>query len=257
MAYFDSEGVREHLESLIDRSDIGLQTDTGMDALSYLAGKVSTEEEDTDWFVVPKLIAMAKQRGRLDTRDAAGRTPFLRWCQFNASPRHLQLLIDVGCDIEATDSQGDTGLHLLVRSHNYAALESLALSHQLFERFWCIKNAQGQTPLDLARSAFIIAGNNPVAQQDDAKLILIYRLLSVAHEEWKAGMAPGVLKQLTCAVSVPDLARLVIEYLDGSGKEFKTAQMTEEEHKQADGESELEPAAAAAAAAANPAALDQ
>ena len=123
-------------------------------------------------------------------------------------------------------------MHLLVLTRNHRALESLATSHRLLERFWCIKNAQGRTPLDLAALAKAGAYNHHVT--------LICRLLSVAQEEWKTGMVPLVLTQVTRAVGVSDLARLVIEYLDGSGKELKPAQVSEEECSHAGGEDDLE-----------------
>ena len=88
---------------------------------------------------------------------------------------------------------------MLVRTLNYHALGALAMSHRLFECFWCSKNAQGQTPLDLARDAL---GMPELSTTEKFQATLIHRMLTVAQEEWKAGMAPLVLQQLTCAVGV-------------------------------------------------------
>lgn len=239
----DIEGVREHLDSLIDRSDIRLRTDSGLDSLCYLANHIVVNAQIyTDWFVVTKLVSMAKARGLLDTRDASGCTPFLHWCGSGPTPNVLQLLVDAGCDIEAVDALGNTGLHKLVRSHNHRALEALASSQHFLERIWCVKNRSGLTPLDLA--AFQMAeGHNPQA-------VLIHRMLSLAHEEWKAGLAPLLFKQLVGAVVLPDLARLVVEYLDGSGKDFKQPESLDEECRRACSRSPLPPPAAAAASSA-------
>ena len=217
MSDFDAECVRAHLASLIDRSDIGLQTADGEDALSFLANNIKVDENSyTEWVVISKLIAKAGVR--IDTRDESGCTLFLRWCDSYATSRVLAQLIEAGCDIEASDPQGNTGVHLLVLTDNYRALESLATSHRLLERFWCIKNRQGQTPLDLTARAMYTGAYNQ-------QTTLIHRMLTVAQEEWKAGMVPLVLTQVTRALGVSELARLIIEYLDGSGKEFKPAQM--------------------------------
>ena len=70
-------------------------------------------------FVVTQLCSMASARGMLDSRGPDGCTPFLHWCRSGPTPNVLQLLVAHGCDIDATDQAGNTGLHRLVQSHNF------------------------------------------------------------------------------------------------------------------------------------------
>lgn len=243
----DIDGARDHLDSLICRSDIRLQTVSGLDSLCYLATHIVVNAQCyTDWFVLTRLVAMAQTRGLLDTRDASGATPFLHWCGSGPTPNVLQLLVEAGCDVDAVDAAGDGAVHRLVRSHNHRALEALATEQRFLERVWCIKNNAGITPLDLA-AIEMADGHNPQAT-------LIHRMLSVAHAEWKAGLAPLLLRQLTSALQVVDLARLCVEYLDGSGKEWKTLPSLDDECRRACARSPMLSAADAVTAASSAAA---
>jgi len=74
---------------------------------------------------------MASARCLLDSRSPDGRTRFLHWCRSCPTPNVQQLFVAHGCDVNATDSAGNTGLHRLVQSQNFRALEALAKDDRL------------------------------------------------------------------------------------------------------------------------------
>lgn len=104
---------------------------------------------------------MAASRGLLDARDPDGCTPFLHWCGSGPTPNVLQLLIAHGCDVDATDNHGNTGLHRLVQSRNLRALEALAKDQPvLLCRAWLARYRAGLNVLELS-AVVMLARDRP------------------------------------------------------------------------------------------------
>ena len=134
---------------------------------------------------------MASARGLLDSRGPDGCTPFLQWCSSGPTPNVLQLLVAHGCDIDATDQAGNTGLHRLVQSHNFRALEALAKDEPGFLcRDWFGRNQAGLNALEL--SAALALGHHSA----DSRRVKVHRLLKCAWRDWQQSIAPLLQRQL-------------------------------------------------------------
>ena len=158
-------------------------------------------------WLATKLVDLASAADMLNSRDAFGQTPFLRWCQTVNAPHVLQLLIAAGCDVTAADEDGNNGIHHLASRYEEMTLEVLitATPRSFVVHPWCVPNHAGLTPLNLVR------GN-------------LLRLLVPASKVWPAAVAPLVFEQISIVLhGCKDVARLCLEYLDGSGRPFGRA----------------------------------
>lgn len=153
----------------------------------------------------------------LESRDAGGFTPFLRWCQTVRTPHVLQLLIDAGCDVTASDKNGNNGIHKLARRYEDNTLEALSTAKRSFVvQPWCVPNHFGDTPLELADSQ-------------------LQTLLEPASKVWTDTVVPLLTEQIGLVLNGGrDVTRICVEYLDGSGPPFVAE---EEEGDDEDGDS--------------------
>lgn len=123
------------------------------------------------------------------------------------------LLLKHGADINAQDDSGDAMLHHFIRRVSVESMRNMFLCCNSLGIDLFVCNRSGQTPIDLANSA-------------DHKQI--YRIMRSQIHVWESRFQPRVLDELSFWL-VPDLAKMVLGYVDGSGPPFVANQPQERE----------------------------
>ena len=154
------------------------------------------------------------------TRNQEGRTPLLQIASL-VTPAHtstagIHLLLTHGADLNSQDNDGNSLLHLLVKRKALRVLEDLLGGDGVCHIDCLLVNSAGQTAADLAavQLAQQIVGNHDLAW--------LHRLVLTYQKTWTACSRP-ILQRCVEVVLVPDLAAIVLGYVDGDGKPFSTA----------------------------------
>ena len=170
----------------------------------------------------------------VSARNQKGRTPLLEWAASSTSSVRsaigLRLLLAHGADLNAQDDERNGVLHHIVKKGALLLLEDLlGGSEARFLDLWAVNRA-GRTAVDATNFEGSDAANSA-------------QLLQTQLTAWKQSVRPLLLDAFS-ALLIPDLAAIVMGYLDGSGPPFAPPA------DQADAD-----AGAAAAAVANAAAV--
>lgn len=107
----------------------------------------------------PLMLAMRLRKGKaarylisrgalIDPIDNYGQNAFMYACAFGARSKVIRKLLDINsAQIKMQDKKGNTALHLAVAGHRVKAVKLLLLHGASID----IKNADGETPLDIAK----------------------------------------------------------------------------------------------------------
>ena len=203
---------------------------TGNNALHELLSRLTPAS--TEVWLYRLTEALIQHGVDIHQRNKQGRTVALCHAHMLRSQHKyactLHSLLRHGADINAQDSNGDTLLHYFIRNQAVDVLRELldvgASGLDLF-----VLNNAGHAPADLAA---IKHAEKP----DDNKRSQIHRIIRAQVQVWRSRIRPAVLSALGEPL-IPDLAKLVLGYVDGSGLAFSSAA------------TKVEPPAAPAAAA--------
>ena len=172
-------------------------------------------------------------------RNKAGRTPLLEYAA-TATPQidlanAMRLLLEHGADLNAQDSDGDGLLHHLALKGALDVLEDLLSGEGAIHIDFFLVNSAGQTAADLAAIQLVEKPKSAPARQ-------LHQLLLSQQSLWMLHVRP-LVQQCVEAALIPDLAALVLAYVEGSGPPVAAAAAKEDfdDHP---------PASASAAAAA-------
>jgi hypothetical protein len=157
------------------------------------------------------------------TRNQEGRTPLLQIASL-VTPAHtstaaMRLLLTHGTDLNVQDNDGNSLLHLLVKSKALPMLEDLLGGDGVSHIDCLLLNSAGQTAADLAAVQLAQLKADGGGAEAAAGLVWLHRLVLTYQKTWTACSRP-ILQRCVEAVLVPDLAALVLGYVDGGGKPF-------------------------------------
>jgi len=195
-----------HVCALIRNSyDISLRHDE-WDALSWLTA-VSRPLSADDW---PHQLASALLDRSCDVNARVkGRTPLLRWARGTLCCESLLLLLHRGADIDArSDFNGFTLLHSLAERKEAAMLKQLAEEGWLVVADHSVRNEAGETALELAQWKL-------AEQPHDFDRREICDVLRAQAALWQTKARPLLHRVLSHSLLIPDLADIVLDYMDG------------------------------------------
>jgi hypothetical protein len=212
-----------HFWRLMEGYDASLRDRKGEHALhvmcSHLVPKVST-----CWTY--KLAELLLQKGVDPNQpDADGCPPLVRWAGFRTikSACGLQLLIRCGADIHATNKQGQTMMHSLIQNKKLSIIEQLLEGG--LEWLDCFQpDKKGETIIALAEKAVQERPND----QDSKE---IKQMVKVHAQTWRKHVRPLLHSALSHSLLLPELAAMVVDYLDGGGRPFQPQRQDDEEEK--------------------------
>lgn len=193
---------------------------TGNSALHVLAPLATAK---TPW--VCPLIKLLIDRGvSVHARNKEGCTPLLQIASVlnptSASAGGMLPLFSHGADLNAQDNDGNSLVHLLVKRKALVVLQNLLSSDQVDRVAWFLANSAGQTATDLAADQ--LAQRDAAPDRDQLDEFWMHRLLLASQKTWTAYSRP-IVQGAVESVLVPDLAALVLGYVDGSGQPFSAA----------------------------------
>lgn len=194
----------------------------------------------TAW-VCGLVITMVQMGVDVNGLNKAGFTPLLLAASC-VGAHHVQaifvtLLHELGANLSAQDPEGQGLLHLLLKRHGQPVMENLFTLPFAHEIDLFMENKTGQTALDLA--AIILAEDEN--EGDEPRARAAHALLTAQVDHWNNATRPAILKLLCQERNVsssssssseaaeeqgcnpgliPDLARIVIAYIDSSGLPF-------------------------------------
>jgi ankyrin repeat protein len=166
-----------------------------------------TVRDEYDCKLAEQLIELGVN---VHARNQKGRTPLLEYAATSATVRSadgIRLLLAHGADLNAQDGDGNSALHHIVKTGALLLLEDLLDgSDARCLDLWAVNRA-GRTAVDAANFAGSAAAG--AAQLLQTQLIA-----------WKQSVQPLLLDAFN-ALLIPDLAAVVMGYLDGSGLPFR------------------------------------
>ena len=196
---------------------------TGDNALHELLSRIVPNSATGNWLY--SLAEALIQHGvDINQRNKEDRTVALSVAaglgQVHLSACSLHLLLQHGADINAQDSNGDTLLHHLIRNKALGVLQNLYEEGDVSALDYFLVNCAGQMPADLAAASH--------AQQSSDESRQILDIIRAQIEMWGLRIRPTILACLSEPL-IPDLAQLVLGYVDGSGLAFGAAAEAEVE----------------------------
>ena len=190
---------------------------TGNNALHELLRLIWPADPDC-WSA--EIIQMLIARGvSVHERNKAGCTPLVLQASVldptSFSACGMRLLLSHGADLNAQDDNGDGMLHHLAKRKAFIALVCLLSGDDVGHLDLHLVNSAGHTPADCAA---IQLAQDPTA----ASAQQMHRLLMTHVAMWRQHVPPIIQSSLR-GVLIPDLAAMVMGYIDGSDKPFSVA----------------------------------
>ena len=207
---------------------------TGNNALHEMC-TLFTLRNAEDWPF--KLFRLLINRGVcVHARNRQGRTLLLQSAAsmgaLNFSAEGLRMFLRNGFDLNAQDAYGNGVLHHLVERKACAVLVDLLGSGGMGGLDLSLRNSAGQTAADLAaiRLAQVQhdaedAPEHETRQWLETKMRArhIHQLLMALEREWERCVRPLLLRYVEAVLSVVDVAKLALGYIDGIGAPFTSA----------------------------------
>jgi len=209
--------LKQTLPRLLDTLDPAITVAaTGNNILHDLLGRVVPGSPTDNW-VYSVIEALVQHGVDIHSRNKQGFTVALVAAKTLNAKNHssacsLRLLLQHGADINAQDQDGNTLMHHLIHNKVLRVIQNLIEEADVGALDLFVLDGAGHTLADLAAFKHAEEPHDRNAQQ-------IHRLLCAQTQTWYSRIRPVVLSFLAEPL-IPDLARLVLEYLDGSGRKF-------------------------------------
>ena len=180
---------------------------TGNNALHELLSRLAPTS--TGVWAYELAEALIRHGVDINQRNKLGRTVALSQAAATGSwflsASGFRLLLQHGADINAQDNDGATLLHHLIRN------KALLVLQQLYE--------DGDvSSVDYFLPAELAASKHTQAPADDS-YSKVHRVIRVQMQVWQSRVRPALLRRLSEPL-IPDVAKLVLGYVDGSGPAF-------------------------------------
>jgi hypothetical protein len=157
-------------------------------------------------FLLDLARSILKRGADIHARDIKGRTPIQNWCIYKGltSATGLVFLLEAGADLDASHSDAKaTVLHVLCTNKRKQVLCELS------EKGWLGMSSHIESAIQLLKSMLV---ENPT----DAEVKCILQLLFSDQQHWMSHGRPAVTALLcTWEQLVPDIAELIVSYIDG------------------------------------------
>jgi ankyrin repeat protein len=155
--------------------------------------------------------ALLDRGADVNTRFGNGWTPLISWCEDQQpipSGCGALLLLNRGADIDARDDEGMTAMHCLADDAQVEVCKGLADAGWLAAADLTLLNNKGETALQIAQRK--LAEN---ATNGDKRSIC--NMLHAHALLWKTEARPVVFRWLSHSLMLPDLANIVLSFMDG------------------------------------------
>jgi hypothetical protein len=202
-----------HVYALIRASyDITIQGPDGKDALALLVGRAIPV--DTVVWAYHLTEALLDRGADFNTRFLGGRTPLIYWASGCTPPKHPDctpgpiLLLRRGADIDARSDDGSTCAHNMASKSNRPLAAALANGGWLAAADLTQRDDRGETALQVAQRML-------AADPSDADKAIICDLLRDHAALWVTHARPLMHQWLSHSLLIPDLAHVVLSFVDG------------------------------------------
>jgi len=141
----------------------------------------------------------------------AGLTPLLRVAKVDSPDMAAVgplLLLERGADIDAVDENGWTSVHWMAHNGMVALMSELTGNGWLLVADLTLRNSAGATALENAQHEL-------VAHPVKARVSACCDLLRATEQLWQTQARPLLLEALSHSLLLPDLAHVVLSYVDG------------------------------------------
>jgi hypothetical protein len=157
--------------------------------------------------LIPWARALLDRGAHVHVRDVDGDSPVQSWCSGDeaASAAGIIVLLEAGADL---DSDSRTALWLLCNNARVQVLRELAAGGWLESANLDLPDEEGETPMACLQRQF-------VSKPGDAELLEMVELLSMQKQGWGKMRAATVALLSVHKQMAPDLAELVVSYIDG------------------------------------------
>jgi hypothetical protein len=209
-----------HLCALIRASyDPTIKGPNGKDALALLVCKVIPKAVDHWSYLLAE--ALLDRGADVNTRFTAGWTPLIHWCAEGSWDANAEaacgplLLPSCGADIDARDDEGWTAVHWMAVHGHYLMCKALADAGWIMMADLTLVTPGGETPLQIAQRKLGSDDTSPDRRG-------ICSLLREHARLWKEEVRPLLHQWLSHSLLLPDVADIVLSYVDGKKKSKKS-----------------------------------
>jgi ankyrin repeat protein len=168
---------------------------------------------DTTVWIYRLAEALLDRGTDVNTRFNGGRTPLIKWSA-GTKPMHHGcmfgplLLLQRGADIDARTDDGTTCAHAIASKGNLPLAEALADAGWLAAADLTLINNASETALQIAQRKL-------AANSADGNRQVICDLLRDNAALWTTKARPLVHRWLSHSLLIPDLAHVVLSFVDG------------------------------------------